>query len=92
VELRVLLERPEAGLRQQVETMLAGRPLRLLKLATSYTGSGAGLGDQLPEQTLQELDPEQVFRSCWQRNHKGEPSAELLVGFRELLEAEQESH
>jgi exonuclease SbcD len=91
LEARVLLERPEPGLRQQIEELLTGRPLRLLKLSTSYAGSGAGLGDQLPEQTLQELDPEQVFLSRWRRSHQGEPSAELLARFRQLLEAVQEA-
>ena len=45
----------EPGLRQQIEELLADRPLRLLKLSAVYDGGGAGLGDQLPELTLQEL-------------------------------------
>jgi exonuclease SbcD len=85
LEVRVRLERPEPGLRAQLDAALEGRAARLVSWRAAPTGSGAGLGDALPAAALADLDPIDVFRRRWASRHEGEPPAELLAAFDELL-------
>jgi len=39
LELRIRLEKPEPGLRQQIEDVIAKLPVRLLKISTAYSGN-----------------------------------------------------
>jgi len=87
LEVRVLLERPEPGLRHAIEEQCEGRPVRLLKVSSHYPGSGESLADMLPQQRLEELDPEQVFSRCYQAACDTLPPDDLLACFRELLES-----
>ncbi len=87
MEVRVLLERPEPGLRHAIEEQCEGRPLRLLKVSSHYPGSDESLADLLPQQRLEELDPEQVFNRCYQASCDQPPPDDLLACFRELLES-----
>ncbi len=86
LEVAVRLERPEPGLRQRLEDALDGAPVRLLKISPYYTGSGEALADAVPEADLEDIDPEEVLRRRWARDHEGEPGPELLAAFHELLE------
>ncbi|MGZ8184792.1 MAG: exonuclease subunit SbcD, partial [Methylobacter sp.] len=45
LELRIRLEKPEPGLRQQIEEVIAKLPVRLLKISTAYSGSEKSLAD-----------------------------------------------
>ena len=90
MEVRVSLDRPQPGLRQRVDEALAGKPVRLLKLTTTYTGSGEALAEGAVPRQLDALVPEQVFVRRYQSLHEGEPSPELLGAFHELVEQVQE--
>ncbi len=54
------------------------RSARLIRLGVSYTGSGADLVEAQPRRSLSELQPDDVFRRCYERSHQAEPPAELL--------------
>jgi len=86
VELRIRLEKPEPGLRQQVEAVIANLPLRLLKISTAYLGSDKSLADVRSEERLEELQPLDVFQRCYQNKYDRPSPEELDVLFNELLE------
>jgi len=90
LEVRVRLERPEPGLREQIERLLAGKPVRLVKITSVYPGTGGPLAEAVPEARLDSLDPQEVFRRRYARSFDGAPPAELLAAFHELLDAVQE--
>lgn len=86
IEVPVLLEQPEPTLRMRVEKALEGKGLRLARISTHYTGTGQALADSLPKTALHEMQPEEVLRQRWARDHEGEPPADLLVAFHQLLD------
>lgn len=86
LEVVVKLERPDPGLRQRIESVLDGRPVRLLKLTSDYAGRPAGLAAATPAQRLEELDPDGVFTERYRQQYRGEPPGELMAAFHELLE------
>ncbi len=87
LEVSVLLERPEPGLRHRLEEALSGKAVRLLKISAHYPGSAEALAESLPETLLQELHPDDVFVRRYRQRHDAEPSSELLAAFHELVEA-----
>jgi len=91
LEVRVALDRPQPALRQRLDEALAGRPVRLLKVTASYTGSGNALADATVPAQLDALAPDQVFTRRYQSLHDGEPAAELMAAFHELVEQVRES-
>jgi exonuclease SbcD len=76
-------------LREKIDDALAGKAARLVRLRAATAGSGRALGDELPAESLDALAPEEVFRRCYAKRHEGDPPAELLAGFAELLEIAQ---
>ena len=85
IEVPVLLEQPEPALRTRVEKALEGKGVRLARISTRYTGTGQALADSLPKTTLRDLQPEEVLRQRWAREHEGELPADLLAAFHQLL-------
>jgi exonuclease SbcD len=91
LEVEVSLERPEPSLRQQIEEALREKEPRLARLGVTLTGTGAALGDT-EVRAISDLQPEDVFRAKWRKQYEGEPPAELLLAFHELVElAHQEN-
>ena len=90
LELRIALEKPEPGLRQQIEQCVADLPVRLLKISTAYSGSEKGLADVVDEQRLEELLPEQVFQRCYQSKYDQDAPQEMMSLFHKLHEDLQE--
>ena len=91
LEVRVLLDRPAPGLRQRLDEVLAGRPVRLLKVGTAYTGSGQSLGDAAPAVQLEELAPDEVFARRYAQSFEDDPPAELVAAFHELVDSVHEA-
>jgi len=89
LEVSVTLPEPRPTLREEVEAAVAGRPVRLLKLSVTLTGSGDTLAESAAGIELSALAPEDVFRRLYARHHEGEPDAALLAAFHELLETVQ---
>lgn len=86
VELRIRLEKPEPGLRQQIEAIIAALPVRLLKISTAYCGSDKSLADVRIEERLEELLPLEVFQRCYLNKYDQASPDTLNALFNELLE------
>ncbi|MDO9423320.1 MAG: exonuclease SbcCD subunit D C-terminal domain-containing protein [Methylobacter sp.] len=89
LELRIRLEKPEPGLRQQIEEAIAKLPARLLKISTAYSGSEKSLADMKIEERLEELQPFDVFQRCYQNKYDRETPEVMNALFNELLESLQ---
>ncbi|MEG0007518.1 MAG: exonuclease SbcCD subunit D C-terminal domain-containing protein [Aeromonas sp.] len=85
LEVRLLLPKPEARIRERILAALAGKPVRLARISTRYQGSGQGLADGANRRRLDEISPTEVFKLCYQRQFEGEPAAELVASFEEIL-------
>jgi exonuclease SbcD len=86
LEVCVALDRPEPGLRRQVEEALEGSAPRLVKLTAVHEGHGQSLAEAAAARDLKDLNPEEVFRSRYRRSHEGDPPPELLAAFHELVD------
>jgi exonuclease SbcD len=86
LELRIRLEKPEPGLRQQIEEVIAKLPVRLLKISTAYSGSEKSLADLKIEERLEELHPLDVFQRCYQNKYDKEAPETMNALFNELFE------
>ena len=92
LEVRLLLPKPEARIRERSLAAIADKPVRLARISTQYQGSGEGLADGRERHRLDELSPTEVFRRCYQRQFEGEPEAGLVASFEEILEQVKESN
>ncbi|MGZ5026022.1 MAG: exonuclease SbcCD subunit D C-terminal domain-containing protein, partial [Methylobacter sp.] len=84
LELRIRLEKPEPGLRQQIEETIAKLPVRLLKISTAYSGSEKSLADLKIEERLEELQPLDVFQRCYQNKYDQDAPEAMNALFNEL--------
>jgi len=89
LELRIRLEKPEPGLRQQIEDVIAKLPVRLLKISTAYSGSEKSLADLKIEERLEELQPLDVFQRCYQNKYDKDAPEAMNALFNELVESLQ---
>src|SRR5690606_27097096 len=65
LEVRVRLSEPVPDLRVRVEAALAGRPVRLVKIAVEQAGERVALAESATRRELSDLDVEEVFRRCY---------------------------
>ncbi|MNL19989.1 exonuclease subunit SbcD [compost metagenome] len=88
LEVRVRLDEPQPDLRNQIETTLQGKAVRLVRIAAEYAGNGnrdgADEGGTLIE--LDQLTPQELFRRAWQDNYGSEVDEQTLKDFAELLQ------
>lgn len=89
LELRIRLEKPEPGLRQQIEEVISKLPVRLLKISTAYSGSEKSLADLKIEERLEELQPLDVFQRCYQNKYDRDAPEAMNALFNELVESLQ---
>ncbi|TAN67360.1 MAG: exonuclease subunit SbcD [Methylobacter sp.] len=89
LELRIRLEKPEPGLRQQVEDVISKLPLRLLKISTAYSGSEKSLADLKIDERLEELQALDVFQRCYQNKYDKDAPEAMNALFNELVESLQ---
>ncbi|PPK77701.1 exodeoxyribonuclease I subunit D [Methylobacter tundripaludum] len=89
LELRIRLEKPEPGLRQQIEEVISKLPVRLLKISTAYSGSEKSLADLKIEERLEELQPLDVFQRCYQNKYDQDAPEAMSALFNELVESLQ---
>jgi exonuclease SbcD len=90
LEVRVKLEAPEPGLRARIESYIEGKPLRLLKIDTHYPGKAQddNSDEQATQDTLDRLQPEDIFRRLYQGKYQQEAPGDMLQAFGELLHGE----
>ena len=90
LEVRVKLDEPQPDLRQQIETALQGKSVRLVRIAAEYAGSGSH--DDADSTRLIELDqltPQELFSRAWQENYGSEADEQTLKDFAVLLQEVQ---
>jgi exonuclease SbcD len=86
LEVRVLLDGPEPGLRAQVEAALAGKPVRLAKIEpTRKVSTAAAVEDAMTLDQLAQLQPDDIFRRLYLQRFGEEAPAEQLAAFGELM-------
>ena len=88
VEVRVLLDGPEPGLRSRVEAALAGKPVRLAKIEpTRRHTSSESAPEALTLDQLAQLQPDDIFRRLWAQRFGDEAPLDQLAAFAELTVA-----
>ena len=86
LEVRVLLDGPEPGLRAQIEAVIAGKPVRLAKIEPTRKSVGPlDEANALTLDQLAELKPDDIFRRLWQQRFGEEAPDEQLSAFAELM-------
>lgn len=92
LEVRVRLDEPQPDLRQQVESALQGKAVRLVRIAAEYAGKGGrdaqDSGAELIE--LDQLSPEELFRRAWRDAYGNEVDDTTLKDFALLLQDVQQ--
>ncbi len=85
LEVRVLLEGPEPGLRARVEAALNGKPVRLAKIEpTRRHAAPENASEALSLDQLAQLQPDDIFRRLWIQRFGDEAPPEQLAAFAEL--------
>jgi exonuclease SbcD len=91
LEVRVLLDGPEPGLRTRIEAALAGKPVRLARIETSTSKVAAkGAEASATVDDLGRLDPIAIFSNAYGVKYGVEPDATLLAALTEILNAPEE--
>ncbi len=94
LEVRVRLDEPQPDLRQQIETALQGKAVRLVRIAAEYAGSGSrdGSDDNSQLIELDQLTPHELFSRAWQDTYGSAVDEQTLKDFAQLLQdVQQES-
>lgn len=86
LEVRVRVDGPRPELRRVVESAVEGRAVRLLKVAVERPELSGPLAEVAAGRSLDELQPEEVFRRRWASEHGGDPPTWHLEQFLALVE------
>jgi len=88
LEVRVRLDEPQPDLRNQIETTLQGKAVRLVRIAAEYAGKGAGGPDDEGEGLIEldQLSPQELFSRAWLDSYGNEVDEQTLKDFAELLQ------
>ncbi|MFD2368322.1 exonuclease SbcCD subunit D C-terminal domain-containing protein [Pseudoduganella sp. GCM10020061] len=86
LEVRVLLERPEPGLRARIEAAIKGKPVRLAKIEPVRKATVAGAaGPAMSLDELAQLQPDDIFRRLYQDRFGEAAPPDQLSAFHELM-------
>jgi exonuclease SbcD len=86
LQVRVQLKQPEPSLRTQVESALAGKPVRLVRIETSSVQSGNVEAASLVSiDELSNLAPAVFFERLYQHRFGEKPPLEIMAAFTELV-------
>jgi len=86
LEVRVLLDAPEPGLRGRIESAIAGKPVRLAKIEPTRTTDGAGDGHSaMSLDQLAQLQPDDIFRRLYLQKYGADAPDDQLNAFAELM-------
>lgn len=88
LQVSVLLDAPEPGLRHKIEQALAGKHARLARIDIRYpTQKDAAIAEQIQSpDPLQTLRPVDVFRQAYESRYASEVPAALMALFNEVAE------
>jgi exonuclease SbcD len=86
LEVRVLLDAPEPGLRSRIEAALDGKPVRLAKIETSSAARGSSIDDDVMTlDQLEQLKPDDIFRQLYRQRFDNDAPPDQLSAFGELM-------
>lgn len=86
LEVRVLLDAPQPGMRARVEAALAGKQVRLAKIDTTMPGRAPSLDDaELTLDQLDKLQPADIFQRLYLQRFGNAAPADQLSAFAELM-------
>ena len=88
LEVRVLLDGPEPGLRARIESALDGKPVRLAKIEPTrkhQAGSGDGFQPALSLEQLAQLQPDDIFKRLYAQRFGDAAPDDQLAAFAELM-------
>lgn len=83
LEVHVLLDKPQALLREKVLQALEGKAVRLAKITPHYQQQEQQ--DNWGHRRLSDVSPQQVFALSWAKKYDGEPNEEMAAAFESLL-------
>ena len=84
LEVKVKLSEPEPMLRQQVEEILEGKPVRLARIVSFYRQAAEGsVEEEVLTAGLQEMNPLQMWKSTFENSYQTEMPEELVNLFQE---------
>ncbi|MGB0847421.1 MAG: exonuclease SbcCD subunit D C-terminal domain-containing protein [Thiolinea sp.] len=83
LEVNILLDKPQALLREKILQALEGKAVRLTKINPHYRQQENK--NTLQHQRLADVNPEQVFILGWTKKYQDEPDQTLQKAFAELL-------
>lgn len=89
LEVLVLLEQPQAMLRDKISAVIANKPVRLVKISTSYI-NGRHTPTDYASELLNQLQPEQVFSLKYLAQFNTKPPQKYSQAFSELLTSYQQ--
>lgn len=87
LEVRILLNAPEPGLRSSIEQALEGKPVRLAKIETSSAARASFEEAALSLDQLATLQPDDIFKRLYQQRYGSEAPPDQLAAFAELVHA-----
>jgi len=86
LEVRVLLEQPEPGLRARIEAALDGKAVRLAKIETSTAARASSIDQEVMTlDQLEKLKPDDIFKQLYQQRFGNDAPADQLSAFAELM-------
>lgn len=84
LEVKVKLSEPEPMLRQQVEEILEGKPVRLARIVSFYRQVAEGsVEEEVLTAGLQEMNPLQIVKATFENSYQTEMPEELVNLFQE---------
>lgn len=84
LEVKVKLSEPEPMLRQQVEEILEGKPVRLARIVSFYRQAAEGsVEEEVLTAGLQEMNPLQIVKATFENSYQTEIPEELVNLFQE---------
>ena len=91
LEVRVRLDEPQPDLRNQIEAVLEGKAVRLVRIGAEYAGKGSGEGGDSDESLIEldQLSPQELFSRAWLDNYGSEVDEQTLGDFATLLQEVQ---
>jgi exonuclease SbcD len=92
LQVRVQLTQPEPTLRTQIESALAGKPVRLVRIETSSAKTaGSQAAPLVSIDELSNLAPAGFFERLYQHRYGESPPADIMAAFTELVNTPVES-
>lgn len=89
LEVRVILDEPQPDLRQQMETALQNKAVRLVRIGAEYAGSRGSDDGDTPLIELDQLSPQELFSRAWLDTYGSEVDTATLDDFALLLQEVQ---